>query len=122
DVVQRKAYWLNAPFLWARTAVFFSAWLGLAWRLNVWRPETAESRPFGASGGGMVAWCVTLTFFSFDWLLSLQPRFYSDIFGMVYFSDSIVVAPAATLVVLALAHPGPGAQLQSRMHDVANLL
>lgn len=122
DVVQRKAYWLNVPFLWARTTVFFAVWLGLAWRLNVWRAEPVEARPFGASGGGMVAWCVTLTFFSFDWLLSLQPKFYSDIFGMVYFSDAIVVAPAAVLPVLALANPDRDEQLQSRMHDVANLL
>ncbi|HET8552907.1 MAG TPA: hypothetical protein VFM97_10590 [Gammaproteobacteria bacterium] len=121
-VVQRKAYWLNVPFLWARTTVFFAAWLALAWRLNVWRREPPEARPFGASGGGMVAWCVTLTFFAFDWLLSLQPRFYSDIFGMVYFSDVIVVGPAAALVVLALANPSRDEQLQSRMHDIGNLL
>ncbi|HET6726013.1 MAG TPA: hypothetical protein VFH85_08410 [Gammaproteobacteria bacterium] len=122
DVVQRKAYWLNVPFLWGRTALFFAVWFGLAWRLNVWRDEPYEARPFGASGGGMIAWCITLTFFAFDWALSLQPRFYSDIFGMVFFSDVIVVAPAAVLVVLALGNPEPGEALRSRMHDVANLL
>jgi hypothetical protein len=121
-VVQRKSYWLNTPFLWARTTVFFGVWIALAWRLNVWRPEPVEARPFGASGGGMVAWGVTLTFFAFDWCMSLQPRFYSDIFAMLYFSDPLVVAPAATLLILALAHPDRDAALGNRMHDIANLL
>jgi hypothetical protein len=122
DVVQRKAYWLNVPFLWARTTVFFVAWLALAWRLNVWRPEPVERRPFGASGGGLVAWGVTLTFFAFDWALSLEPKFYSDIFGMLYFSDALVVAPAAALLVLALGNVDRGEILTNRMQDIANLL
>jgi hypothetical protein len=122
DVVQRKAYWLNQPFFWARYTVFFAVWLALAWRLNVWRDEPPEARPVGASGGGMVAWGVTLTFFAFDWLLSLQPRFYSDIFGMVYMSDVIIVAPATALFVLALANPVRDEVTVSRMQDIGNLL
>ncbi|HET7587004.1 MAG TPA: hypothetical protein VFL45_02855 [Gammaproteobacteria bacterium] len=121
-VVQRKAYWLNVPLLWALTTVIFVLWLALAWKLNVWRHEPADKRPYGASGGGMVLWGVTITFFAFFWLLSLQPEFYSDIFGMVYFSDPLVVAPATVLLALSLANPDRDEQLTSRMQDIANLL
>src|SRR5699024_3366623 len=68
--------------------------------------------------GGLVALLYTLSFFAFDWFLSLEPKFYTDVFGL-WLADT-VVAGAGALVLLGL---GAAADERSvaRRADLANL-
>ena len=38
------------------------------------------------AAGGLVAFALTLTFAIFDWLMSLDPHWFSTIFGVYYFA------------------------------------
>jgi hypothetical protein len=118
EVVRRKTLYLNQPFFIVRTLIYLGIWLTLAWRLGAWRPTGASHTRLSA--GGLVLWLLTVTFFSFDWLMSLEPRWYSDIFGLVYGAGILI--PAAGLVMLTIRQSAPAAtSLNQARYDFANL-
>lgn len=120
EVVRNKAIWLNIPFFIARTAVYVAAWLLIAWHLDAWRAATVRHRGLGA--GGPIAWVFSVTFFAFDWLMSLEPAWYSDIFGLVVSSGIVTAGLAGALMLTALGRPSPDETLTGRLQDVGNLL
>ena len=53
------------------------------------------------SGGGLVAYGLTITFASFDWLMSLEPHWYSTIYGVLIMGGQGLSAVAFSIAVLA---------------------
>ena len=107
-----KAPYLNVTFFLIRTAGYFLVWIVLAVVLNRWsllqdREELADSagRFSAVSGPGLVVYALTMTFAAVDWIMSLEPFWWSTIFA-------VIVATGQLLPALALRHPGsrqPGA-------------
>jgi len=66
---------------------------------------------------------LTLTVAAFDWIMSLDPHWYSTIFGVYFFAGS-VVAVFSTLILLALAlSPTLGEVItEEHFHDLGKLL
>lgn len=116
EVVQRKLLYLNVPFFTVRTIGYFVIWLLLALFMGVWHPARRAGGALCA--GGLVALLYTLSFFGFDWFLSLQPTFYTDVFGL-WMADTIV-AGAGALVLLALGSVDDDSAIMPRA-DLANL-
>src|SRR5215472_388348 len=81
DVLRHKQPYLNAPFWIVRAVIYFATWNALSVVLNRWSlrqdetgdPRIARRMQVG-SAGGLVAYGITITFASFDWLMSLDPR------------------------------------------------
>nr|MBP7571161.1 hypothetical protein [Acidobacteriota bacterium] len=112
-VLSQKAAYLNVPFFIARTAIYFLVWLALAHFLDRWsrrQEETADPRPGERmkrlSGGGLVIYGLAMTFAAFDWIMSLDPHWYSTIFGMIFIADSALGALAFVLVISYLLARG----------------
>lgn len=116
EVVQRKLLYLNVPFFTARTVGYLVIWLLLAYCMGVW--HSARRAGGRLCAGGLVALLYTLSFFGFDWFLSLQPKFYTDVFGL-WMADT-VVAGAGALVLLKLGSVDDEAVVMPRA-DLANL-
>lgn len=111
DVVRRKTAYLNEPFFIVRTIIYLVIWLALPWLLGVWR-----RRPSGVvHAPGLIAWVFALTFFGYDWLLSLEPQFYSDIIGLILVTGT-VGAGFAVAMLLAVRHFAPDVR-----KDLANI-
>lgn len=110
-VVRRKTAYLNEPFFIVRTLVYFAIWLVLPWLLGVWRPRpgTVVHAP------GLILWLFALTFFSYDWLLSLEPEFYTDIMGLVLAIGAAAACVAVGLLV-SVRHLSPEVRT-----DIANI-
>jgi hypothetical protein len=88
-VLQHKAAYLNVPFFLARAALYFVLWVGLGRflvRVSARYDRTlsvkALRRMKVASGFGLVVYVLTTTFASFDWSMSLEPHWFSTIYGM----------------------------------------
>lgn len=107
EVVQHKRAYLNTPFFIARAFVYFGVWLVLAWLLSAGRG--------GFHAPGLILWVFTLTFFGYDWLLSLEPEFYSDIVGLILVTGTASTGFAVALLI-AVRHLEPGVR-----RDLANL-
>ncbi len=119
DVVRHKLVYLNVPFFIARTVLFFIIWLALAWGIGAWRHEAGTHPRLGA--GGPIVWVLTTTFFATDWIMSLEPRFYSDEFGLFFGAGLVVPAMAFVLLVAARDRGAADTVTTGRLQDYANL-
>ena len=132
-LIAHKAPYLNKPFFIARAFLYFAVWIGLAW--FYFRRSTAQDES-GATEYTvqMQKWAplamslfgLTLTFAAFDWLMSLEPSWYSTIFGVYIFAGSAVAIHAfLSLSAMALRRGnGPLAKAVSveHFHDLGKLL
>jgi hypothetical protein len=131
-LLQYKHPYLNVPFFIGRTMIYFAAWLLLAYFLNKWsrqQDETGEPgltrRLRGLSGPGLVIYGLTVTFASVDWVMSLEPSWFSTIYGMIFMvTEALAAMSLVTLTVILLSRQEPLAKLISPrvLNDYGNLL
>jgi len=111
SVLASKLPFLNQPFFVIRTAVYFAVWSFLAWRLRSislrqdsgWEPD-AKKKFMKVSAPGMIAFALVTTFAAFDWWMSLQPLWYSTIYGLYFYSGGIVSIMAFLALVVHVLH------------------
>ncbi|MCY2959860.1 MAG: quinol:cytochrome C oxidoreductase [Planctomycetota bacterium] len=106
-LIAKKAAFLNGQFFAIRCAVYFGAWILLSrWLLRRSRQqdEARDTLPTEAlerrAPPAMVAFAVTISFASFDLLMSLSPEWYSTIFGVYVFAGSVIAFVATTILTL----------------------
>jgi hypothetical protein len=132
ELLQKKTWWLNVMWFELRAVVYFVLWIGLAWWLN-WlssgtdpRDEALRQRRLALlSGPGLVVWFLTLTFASVDWAMSIDPHWFSSMFGVIFIGGSAVAGLAAAIIgiiVLWPYRPWGAIVTVSRVHDLGNLL
>jgi hypothetical protein len=134
-VLHLKAAYLNAPFFYARAALFFVVWLTLAFFLTKWSkeqdeqptqlPGPADRRFRVLSGPGLCLFVVTVTLMSVDWVMSLDPHWYSTIFGILTLGGQGLSTMAFTILVLAaLAKFEPMSRVADadKFHDLGKLM
>jgi hypothetical protein len=132
EVLRHKQLYLNTPFFLVRAAFYFLVWNALSYFLNAWSLEqdrTADARiprrMQMLSAGGLVAYGLTITFASFDWLMSLEPHWFSTIYGVLIIGGQGLSAMAfliATTVWLSRRPPLQGVVVPAHLHDLGNLL
>jgi hypothetical protein len=131
-VLQAKQAYLNVPFFLARTAFYFVVWIAVAYFLNRWSleqdhggSERLTRKLQLLSAGGLVAYGLTMTFASIDWVMSLEPRWFSTMYGVLYIAGQALNALAfatAVLVLLSRQAPFAGYVRPSHFHDLGKLL
>ena len=131
-VVQFKTPYLNLPFFIVRTVIYFGAWIALAFFLNKWslaQDRTADNRYTKnmrvLSGPGMVLLIFTVTFASVDWYMSLEPEWFSTIYGFIWVAAWTLSALAFVIAVMAnLSKEEPMKRIVAPLHfhDLGKLL
>jgi hypothetical protein len=102
------AGYLETVFFCQRAAGYFILWLGLSWllsavsRLDMPPASTPAMRRAGAIS--LVLLVPTATFAAFDWGMSLEPRWYSSIYGALLTACGVLAAHA--LAVCGLVTTG----------------
>ncbi|HKX30075.1 MAG TPA: hypothetical protein VJ302_20465, partial [Blastocatellia bacterium] len=127
-----RTEYLNMPFFIVRTVVYFAVWLTMAYLLDRWarRQERADDprsmiKLRAISGPGLVLYAATITFASFDWVMSLNPEWYSTIFGLLIIGGQALSAMAfVILVAVLLSGREPMARVfrPRHFHDLGKLL
>jgi hypothetical protein len=110
-LVQTKLAYLNPQFFTLRAILYFAIWAVLIYFLTRWSREQDEQPavPTGPkdrrsrvlSGPGLVLWVATVTFMSVDWVMSLDPHWFSTIFGVLTIGGQGLSTMALTILVLA---------------------
>jgi hypothetical protein len=134
-LIHSKAAYLNASFFYGRAVFFFVIWGALAFFLNKWSTEQdgqpvmlpgPQDRRFRVlSGPGLCLFVLTVTFMSVDWVMSLDPHWYSTIFGVWMLGGQGLSTLAFTIMVLAaLVKFQPMAQVADaeKFHDLGKLM
>jgi hypothetical protein len=90
-LLHKKALWLNGPGWGIRALIYFAFWSFWAWRLRRLSVSFAETRsPYTElsrrkfAAGGLLVMVMTLTLTGVDWVMSLEPKWYSSMFGIAF--------------------------------------
>ena len=131
EVIEGKRAWLNMPFFFIRIIFYFTGWI-LFTRMMKKNTEILISssdlkyhnRRKIFAGVFLVFFGVTVSASSWDWIMSLEPHWYSTIFGW-YVLISMFVASLCFIILLTwlLRRMGYLRFLKSdHVHDLAILL
>lgn len=131
-LLQKKTGWLNSGFFSARII----GYLAIMTVMAVWfRSKSIEQDKGGKPGltdtmrrvsaPAMIVYALTLAFIGFDLLMSLEPRWFSTMFGVYYFAGAgvgayalIALAPMLFQKLGAIKH----AVTIEHYHDVGKML
>jgi len=130
-ILAHKAAYLNVPFFLARAALYFALWIGLsrvllrlAERYDRKLSLKALRRLKSLSGFGLALYVLTMSFASFDWGMSLEPHWFSTIYGVhVIVGQGLSTLCLAIVAAAWLARHEPFSRwLAARhFHDLGNL-
>ncbi|OGR46904.1 MAG: hypothetical protein A2X37_00310 [Elusimicrobia bacterium GWA2_66_18] len=102
-VLAAKSAWLNVPFFCARTLLCAGIWafsyrffLGGSLSQDASKDPAMNLRARRFAPVFMSLFAVTVTITAFDWISSLQPEWYSDIFGVYLFAGVFLSGLAGT--------------------------
>lgn len=131
-ILSHKAPYLNESFFIVRTFFYFVVWGILAFLLNRWslqQDQTTDTYPTHRmqllSGPGIVILSITATMASIDWLMSLEPHWFSTIFGIIYIVGMGLMAWGFMyLVALPLSRQKPlqGLITEQRLRDLGTFM
>lgn len=132
EVLAGKAAYLNVPFFLGRIAFYFLVWITISYRLYTLsiRQDLVADPAIPALQRRVSAWglpvlAITTSFGSFDLLMSLDPHWFSTIFGVYFFSGSFMAIMAFTaLVAMILQKAGmlAGSVTTEHYQDLGKLL
>jgi hypothetical protein len=135
EILQKKAPYLNLPFFTVRGVIYFAVFVALAYFLNRWSVEQdrgvvaqteADTRRFRViSAPGLLVYVILMSLAAVDWIMSLDPHWYSTIFGLTVVVGQGLAALSFTVAVLALVvtRDPMNAVLKARhFHDYGKLM
>jgi len=132
EILQHKQAYLNVPFFLIRAAVYFAGWLLLSRLLNRWsarEDREGATRVHGKmaalAGPGLIFWGFSVTFMAVDWVLSLDPHWFSTIFGMLFMAGQALSSMAfliALMVLLSRRRPMSEILTPRHLHDLGKFL
>jgi hypothetical protein len=134
--IRSKAAYLNFPFFIVRTIFYFAIWTLYAHLLSKWsrqQDQTTDARLIerlidkmrALSAPGLVVFTVTTTFAFVDWIMSLEPRWFSTIYGAMFLMGEVLEAFAfviALLIVLSRLEPLREYVTPQHFHDLGNMM
>ena len=131
-VIQAKTFYLNREFFLARAVLYFAIWFVVATSLSRWSLKQdddptprVDRRLHFWSRGGIALYAITMTFAAVDWAMSLEPHWYSHIYGVIVIGGQILTAMMFAIVIaVRLARiPKVGEFMNAeRFHDFGKLL
>lgn len=114
EVLQAKSPYLNTTFFTVRSAVILFLWLLFYYLLRRNSLRQDDTRDYSLtrksikiSAVFMPVFGLSITFAAIDWMMTLEPHWFSTIFGVYYFAGTVVAAlAAATLISVLLKENG----------------
>jgi hypothetical protein len=131
-LLHHKAKYLNVPFFIGRTVFVLALFTALAWVLS--RKSAAQDAGAGAgaawsmqktSSVGLLAFVLAITFMGFDWLMSLDPHWFSSLYGAIFLAGCAIAGLTFLILVanwLAQREPMRAVYSKKRFHDFGTLL
>lgn len=109
QLIEHKSPWLNVPFFAIRTVIYFVAWTAFAWliarhsRRQDKDGDVAHTyRQVRVSAIFAFVFALTLTFASIDFIMSIEPTWFSTMFGVYQFAGMLSSGFAALILLLIL--------------------
>ncbi|MGD0401647.1 MAG: hypothetical protein ABSB66_00495 [Candidatus Acidiferrales bacterium] len=127
-----KVLYLTRNFFVVRSVIYFAIWLTIVYFLNKWSAEqdaTGNTRLASIleafSAPGLILWGIAVTYSAIDWVMSIEPLWFSTIFGFLFMIVAALVAMAFVIFVLRLLsddEPLKNVITASQFNDLGNLM
>ncbi len=125
---------LNVTSVWIQSLVCFAIWMGFMWFLNRWSlRRDADPHPNvrfwqvkfeNLSGIGILIYSLTMTVGAIDWVMSLDPTWYSSIWGLLFLVGqgyAVLALSIITIIRLSDAEPIKTILRKTEQHDLGKL-
>ncbi len=131
SIIQGKAGYLNPTFFLIRAAVFLGGWIlyrEVSRRLSLAQDEAEDNKNFVKnfrwSAGFLVFYLVTESMMSWDWIMSIDPHWFSTLFGWYVFASMMVSGiTVIAMVTIYLKSKGYLPDVNdSHIHDLAKFM
>jgi hypothetical protein len=131
EVIASKTWFLNTGFFWGRTLTYFTLWILFWWILR--KKSLAEDQIGGVSNydssivvsaSFLIVFGVTSSTYAWDWVMSMDPHFFSTMFGWYVFASTFVSGLAMlTLVIISLKKAGYLSIVnENHLHDMGKFM
>ncbi len=131
-IMSEKVWWLSTNGWLIRAIIYILLWVGLSFLLTrgSWRQDEDASPAVWKglkviSGIGLLVWAFSITGAAVDWGMSLDPHWYSTIYGMLYMIGEALSAMAFSIMILSALQKFPPMDevvRPDRLHDLGKLL
>jgi hypothetical protein len=131
ELLQGKAGYLNPTFFLVRAAIFLGGWIAyreVSRRLSLAQDAADDNsnfkKNFRWSAGFLVFYLVTESMMSWDWIMSLDPHWFSTLFGWYVFASMFVSGiTVIAMVTIYLKSKGYLPDVNnSHIHDLAKFM
>ena len=130
-LIQAKSGYLNKTFFLIRAAIFMAGWIlyrQYARKNSLAQDESNDNsyykKNFKASAGFLVFFIITESIMSWDWIMSVDPHWYSTLFGWYVFASFVV--SAVTIIAMVTIYLKSKGYLEyvntSHLHDLAKFM
>lgn len=112
--LEKKALWFTPAFFYGRAVFYLAVWTVLG--LMFFRSSTKQDKvkgfeitkqAYARSPASLALFALTITFAMFDWVMALDPSWFSTIFGIIMFSTGVVSSlTVICLITLSLREAG----------------
>ncbi len=131
-ILIKKVGYLNEAFFYIRHLIIFSGWITAAYflkkNLDQWSAANLEvhsSKLARISAISIVFLALSFSFFSYDWIMSIEPHWFSTIYSVYVFCGMFVGGMAfITLAIVVLKYMGyfNEAVTENHLHDLGKWL
>jgi hypothetical protein len=132
EISRHRTVYLNVPFFYLRAAIYFVVWSAMAYLLSSWSRQQDQTpddalalRMQRLSGAGLVIYSITLFFAAVDWVMSLDPHWFSTIYGILFMGGQGLGSMAFTIaIVVLLSRTEPMSRIfgPNHLHDLGKLM
>jgi hypothetical protein len=131
ELLQGKSSYLNPTFFLVRAALFLGGWIlyrEVSRRLSIAQDAADDNinfiRNFRWSAGFLVFYLVTESIMSWDWIMSVDPHWFSTLFGWYVFA-SMIVSGISVIAMISIYLKSRGFLPDvndSHIHDLAKFM
>jgi hypothetical protein len=135
-VVEHRGWFMTTTSWWLRSAAYFILFGVMAYLLNKWSANQDRSKDYeesarwlgtatAFSGPAMVIYALLVTFAAVDWVMMLDPHFFSTIWGLLFVAGWALSCFCFGVVILAfLSDKAPMNRILGRrhFHDIGKLM
>ena len=133
EVLQAKAAYLNEGSFRGRAIAYIALWsiIGIAlWRWSTTQDKSNDPAPLShrmrlVAPFVIILFALSLTYAAFDWLMSLDPHWFSTIFGAYYFAGAVVSTHAFLAILCIMLHRSGylrGVVTKEHFHDLGKYM